>query len=195
LRRIAALLSGIVLLSNYGNERIMAEPQTDVQRPSVAAKSGSSEALAPAVQKDIATLRESTEHLRDFETARDFGGWSVMITGCMDDPVAGGMGFQYGNPKLIDDSVRVDAPELLLYEPEKNGHLRLVGVEYVVPLSEWKSATPPRLFGRDFAVNATFQIWTLHVWAWEHNPNGMFAEWNPRVTCDYTSNVSAITHR
>ena len=193
MRRIAALLSGIVLLSHYGNERIMAEPQADVQRASVAARSRSSEVLGPEVQKDLATVREATEHLRDFETARDFGGWSVMITGCMDDP-AGGTGFQYGNPKLIDGSVRVDSPELLLYEPEKNGRLRLVGVEYVVPLSEWKSATPPRLFGRDFAVNAAFQIWTLHVWAWEQNPNGMFADWNPRVTCDYTSNVSAITH-
>jgi len=194
LRRIAALLSGIVFLGNYANERIRSEPQTDVQAPSVAASSGSRAALGPGVQRDPAVLRQSTEHLRDFETARDFGGWSVMITGCMDDPAAGGMGFQYGNPKLIDGSVRVDAPELLLYEPEKDGRLRLVGVEYVVPLSEWKSATPPRLFGRDFKINATFQIWALHVWVWEQNPNGMFADWNPRVTCDYTSNVSALTH-
>ena len=23
----------------------------------------------------------------------------------------------------------------------------------------------------------------LHVWLWKHNPSGLFAEWNPSVTC------------
>jgi hypothetical protein len=24
----------------------------------------------------------------------------------------------------------------------------------------------------------------LHVWAWRENPNGAFADWNTRVSCD-----------
>jgi len=23
----------------------------------------------------------------------------------------------------------------------------------------------------------------LHVWLWKHNPAGMFAEWNPGLSC------------
>jgi hypothetical protein len=23
----------------------------------------------------------------------------------------------------------------------------------------------------------------MHVWAWEDNPNGVFSDWNSRVTC------------
>ena len=26
-------------------------------------------------------------------------------------------------------------------------------------------------------------FYTLHVWLWGHNPSGMFAHWNPEVTC------------
>jgi hypothetical protein len=26
-------------------------------------------------------------------------------------------------------------------------------------------------------------IWYLHVWIWEPNPSGLFADWNPSVTC------------
>jgi hypothetical protein len=36
---------------------------------------------------------------------------------------------------------------------------------------------PPRIEGAG--------IWALHVWLWKHNPSGMFADWNPNVTCKY----------
>jgi hypothetical protein len=26
-------------------------------------------------------------------------------------------------------------------------------------------------------------FYELHVWAWRHNPAGMFADWNPNVAC------------
>jgi hypothetical protein len=31
--------------------------------------------------------------------------------------------------------------------------------------------------------NHTFDVWALHVWVWKHNPSGMFADWNPQVSC------------
>ena len=107
---------------------------------------------------------------------------------------AGGMGYHYGNTTLINGSVAVDQPELLLYEPEKNGRMRLVAVEYIVPLSAWTSPNPPRLFGRDFKVNQAFQIWGLHAWVWKHNPSGMFADWNPTVTCEHAATTSSMSH-
>jgi hypothetical protein len=110
----------------------------------------------------------------------------------MTDPKLGGMGFHYGKTSLIDGRVAVDEPELLLYEPQSNGRMRLVAVEYIMPLQ--LSATPPRLFGRDFSVNAAFGIWALHAWVWKDNPSGMFADWNPRVTCPAGTPMSNMTH-
>jgi len=124
-----------------------------------------------------------------FEAASN-AGWSAKITSCMADPTAGGMGFHYGNVGLIDGAVRVDEPELLLYEPEKNGRLRLVAVEYVIPYTfHSRAAEPPVLFGQAFARNDRFQLWGLHAWVGEHNPSGTFASWNPRVTCAHTTDV------
>lgn len=146
------------------------------------------DAFGADVEQDLARLRRVTASLHDTATAMR-AGWSTMITPCMLSP-EGGMGFHYGNTKLIDGTVRADEPELLLYEPEKNGTLRLVAVEYIVPLSAWTGTRPPRLFGRDFKVNAQFQVWALHAWVWKHNPNGTFADWNPTVGC---ANVGAVT--
>ena len=26
-------------------------------------------------------------------------------------------------------------------------------------------------------------FWLQHAWVWKHNPAGMFADWNPEVSC------------
>jgi hypothetical protein len=97
------------------------------------------------------------------------------------------MGFHCGDPGLIDGVVEELKPELLLYEPQKNGRLRLVAVEYVVPFTAWTQADPPSLHGLTFAANQTFQVWALHAWVWRHNPAGTFADWNPTVNCAHAS--------
>jgi hypothetical protein len=185
MRRVLGLCSGIVVLAACGREPIATENAATAQA------AAASESFGADVNQDLAALRRVTASFHDFETAKA-AGWKAEITGCMTDPVAGGMGFHYGNTKLIDGTARVEEPELLLYEPEKNGQLRLVAVEYIIPLSAWTSPNPPRLFGRDFKVNAAFQIWGLHAWVWEDNPSGMFADWNPRVNCDNTTDIAAM---
>jgi hypothetical protein len=105
------------------------------------------------------------------------------------------MGFHYGNVGLIDGSVQVDQPELLLYEPEKNGQLRLVAVEYIIPYSfHSRASAAPVLFGQEFKRNDTFQLWGLHAWVWKENPSGMFASWNPNVTCENATASVAMSH-
>ena len=149
---------------------------------------------AASVAQDLATLRRVTAPFPQFETAMG-AGWSAQITPCMSDPSAGGMGFHYGNVGLIDGSVQVDQPELLLYAPEKNGRMRLVAVEYIIPYTfHARSAAPPVLFGQEFKQNDTFQLWGLHAWVWEENPSGMFASWNPRVTCGTTASAVTMQH-
>jgi hypothetical protein len=189
MRWIAGVLSGIALLGGCSDERITSDIMTDSQSQK-AGTAAASETSPSEEQKDLATLRQVTVKFHDFDAAKQ-AGWSTPITACMTDPTAGGMGFHYGRTEFINGSVRVDEPELLLYEPEKNGRLRLVAVEYIVPLTAWTAPNPPRLFGRDFKVNAAFGIWALHAWVWEDNPSGMYADWNPRVNCDNTTDVAA----
>jgi hypothetical protein len=148
---------------------------------------------AAAIASDLAALRRATAPFHQFKTATA-AGWSAKITDCMTDP-AGGMGYHYGNAALIDGSVQADAPELLLYEPDKNGGLSLVAVEYIIPYTAHsRDADPPVLFGQQFQQNDVFQLWGLHAWVWKDNPSGMFANWNPRVTCNYASSISTMAH-
>jgi hypothetical protein len=50
------------------------------------------------------------------------------------------------------------------------------------------------LFGQDFKHNDTFGIWALHAWVWKDNPSGIFADWNPRVTCEHATALSTMVH-
>jgi hypothetical protein len=139
------------------------------------------------VQRQIARLRAATAQFHDFDRAVE-AGWSAPIPDCFSDPVLGGMGYHYGNPALIDGTVEALEPELLVYEPRKNGELRFVAVEYIVPYDAWTSAEPPTLYGQSFHRNDAFDIWVLHVWHFRNNPSGMFADWNPRVSCEFATN-------
>jgi hypothetical protein len=75
-------------------------------------------------------------------------------------------------------------PEVLLYEPQKNGKLELIGVEFVVPPALWAGSGPPELGDQTFGNNP-YGNYALHAWVWRHNPNGMYANFNPRVSCAY----------
>ena len=191
MRHSRLLISAIAMLGACSGEPVATEGATQVALSTAA----SSSASAAAVNKDLATLRSVTASFHQFDKAAA-AGWSAQITPCMADPgSAGGMGFHYGNVALIDGIARVDQPELLLYEPEKNGTLRLVAVEYIIPYTAHsRSDTPPVLFGQPFKQNDTFQLWGLHAWVWKDNPSGIFANWNPRVTCENTTDVMAMAH-
>lgn len=70
-----------------------------------------------------------------------------------------------------------------MYEPGENGQMQLVGVDYVVPFDKWASEIGPTLLGMPFMRNEPLGVWALHIWAWRPNPSGMFAMWNPSVSC------------
>jgi len=81
----------------------------------------------------------------------------------------------------VDATVELLRPELVIYEPRADGSLQLIGVDYVVPLQA--SEQPPTLLGMPFMRNEPLGVWALHIWAWRQNPRGMFAAWNPAVSC------------
>ena len=108
---------------------------------------------------------------------------------CIQSP-AGAMGIHFENPELIEDpQMDVRRPEILLYLPKANGGLELVGVEYMVNADD--VATRPQLFGQPFqgpmpAHHPEMEThYDLHAWVWAENPRGMFAQFNPALTCTW----------
>ena len=102
------------------------------------------------------------------------------------------MGMHFVHNELISDTVLDPLlPEALMYEPEPNGRLRLVGVEYIVFQDAWNAyhSAPPVLLGQQFHLVPSPNrydvpaFYELHVWVWKHNPSGLFNDWNPRVRC------------
>ena len=182
MRRIFPLLLGVTLLGGCTDATTIG--------PVDASEAQSSAIRAPASEhRDLATLHAATARFQRYEVAKAANYTFLFMDMCMVDESpeqAGGMGYHYVNTDLLDDKLDVATPEALLYEPEANGRLRLVAVEYVIPKSEWKSADPPELFGQKLVLNS-FDLWALHVWAWENNPSGLYANWNPRVSCEHAA--------
>ncbi len=69
---------------------------------------------------------------------------------------------------------------------------RLVAVEYIVLKADWEKAngpTVPRLYDKPLTLTKApnaYELpdfYELHLWLWKANPAGLFADWNPRVSC------------
>lgn len=150
---------------------------------------------ASAGGADLSEVRAATAPFHDIAAAQASGyGLFTDAAGiaCIDNP-AGAMGIHYVKGALVgDDTVSAATPEALVYEPQPNGRLRLVAVEYVVFQDAWDAANdaPPSLFGEEFELISSTNryglpaFYALHVWLWKANPSGMFEDWNPRVSCD-----------
>jgi hypothetical protein len=147
-------------------------------------------AVNSAPKDDALTqLRKAVAPLRNLPAAQKAGYKNVVADPasgetCLHDSQMGGMGVHYLNTALVDDTVVVTKPEIMIYEPQKDGSLKFVGVEYIIPFKiRAETATPPVLFGQQFKKNDTFQLWALHAWVGRNNPSGTFADYNPGVSC------------
>lgn len=115
---------------------------------------------------------------------------------CMSGPQgAQGIHFTHGE-RIGDPTLDALRPEALMYEPRPDGSLRLIGAEYLVFQQAWHDAghaAAPVLLGREFSLNTTLldePFYALHVWVWQHNPLGIFANWNPLVGCEHGAMAS-----
>ena len=130
--------------------------------------------LSPETNRELALARKGTAKYHDFDRAEEDG---FQFLACVP-----GEGFEYVNWSRVDCNFDIENPEALHYIPEGNG-LRLVGVEYVVPVE--CTATAPEGFTGDHDewefMAEGLPIWATRAAIWLPNPNGMFAEENPRV--------------
>jgi hypothetical protein len=123
----------------------------------------------------------------------------------------GAMGIHFFRPDLLGISAppnpRVDGngthtdfnkPAILIYEPQADGSLQLVAVENLVFQKAWHAAgnkKPPRFHGVEWdtmqddpatKIDEAHMFephYDRHVWLYRDNPNGMFAQFNPAVSC------------
>ena len=144
----------------------------------------------------IDKVRKATARFRDINVA--LGETWVRGTPCVSGPEAGAMGVHFILPSRVGDGVlNANEPEALIYEPLPGGAFRLVGVEFIVLADDWARLNPggatPSLDGHlTHFVEAPNRyglpaFYELHVWAWENNPKGSFADWNTQVSCEKQS--------
>ncbi|MGD8279348.1 MAG: hypothetical protein PVH00_15025 [Gemmatimonadota bacterium] len=148
----------------------------------------------------LAMLRQRTAAWHNADAVVE-AGYTTQL-GCIDERVvqgvnadiARGMGYHPANLDLLfDDAVDLMSPETLVLVPRPGGNgFRLAAFDYFVPASAaWPSpgdgGAPPVLpeIGIPFTWSAVHGGWMFHIWLWENNPDGMFANWNPNVPlCD-----------
>ncbi len=134
--------------------------------------------------RQLDAVKRATARFKDVSKAEAAGyvGSSECVTGR-----GGAMGVHYINPALLGDpKLDLRKPELLLYEPQEGGGMKLVGVEWMV--LEKGQTRAPRIMGRRFDGpmdhNGTVPMhYDLHVWTVRRNPRGAFSQYNPRVSC------------
>lgn len=157
------------------------------------------------LHRELASARHATAGYHRAATAVE-DGFALLPDGtplheCIDEDVdlddtdrKPAMGLHFVNADRLDGVIAANAPEVLVYEPTRNGRLRLVALEYVVFESAWGSpeaVAPPELFGQQFMYvpdGNRYQLpafYALHAWLWRHNPAGRLSDFNPLVTCAY----------
>ena len=150
------------------------EPTAAQSHESAPVPSAGFELRAGEAAPELARARAATARYHDLEAA--------LADGYVDiDVVMPLMGHHYLRNANLDATFQADAPEILVYAPH-DGRMRLVALEYAVPLA--LAANPPEGFSGSadrWDRNEQFQLWTLHAWVWYENPDGVFAPMNPRV--------------
>jgi hypothetical protein len=126
----------------------------------------------------LVTIRRSTARYHHLRAALEDG--FTFLHPCEVRP-DGNVGVVYINfARLLDGKVDPKLPDALVYEQDKNGRLTLAAAEFAV-LNTGQAA--PEFLGHTFQEEAEFGVFGLHVWLWKRNPNGLFAEGNPGVSC------------
>lgn len=171
---------------------------------------------ASADQYDLDALRAAVEKYKDVNVALAEGFIPDPSGHCVDAGAEGlpaelgGMGIHYLNPALLKIAAtepRVNgmsthtdftSPAILLYEPQADGSLVLVGIENLVFEEAWKAAgnaAGPSINGRMWdhmadnpdtdgdEAHGFEPHFDQHVWLFRENPNGNLEPFNPNVTC------------
>ncbi|HEY0680664.1 MAG TPA: hypothetical protein VGD17_20435 [Chitinophagaceae bacterium] len=125
---------------------------------------------------ELQQARASSARYRKFENALKDGYINI-------DVVSQNMGHHFLNPANLDAIFDYKKPEILVYNPDDNGVMQLVAVEYAVPIELTPVVAPSGFTGNHdvWDRNTFFGLWLLHSWVWAYNPAGVFNPTNPAV--------------
>jgi hypothetical protein len=115
------------------------------------------------------------------------------------------------NPRVTGTGTHTDfrKPAVLIYEPQEDGSMGLVAVENLAFKSAWEAAgtkAPPAFHGVAYdlmtddpatEVDEAHMFdphYDRHVWLYRENPNGVFAQFNPAVSCKHHKGESHAPH-
>jgi hypothetical protein len=121
------------------------------------------------------------------------------------------LGITGTEPRVNGTSLHTDflRPSILIYEPQADGSLELVAVENLVFKSAWHGAgheAPPSFHGvvyDDMEDDPATEVdeahmfephYDRHVWIYRENPAGVFAQFNPMVTCEHHQGAAQHDH-
>lgn len=181
-------------------------------------------AQGEAADPDLDAIRAATERFRDVEVALAEGyvpdPTGMCVTAEMDGLPAsdGAMGVHYLRPDLLGITATAPRlagtgthtdwlrPAILLYEPQADGSLELLGVENLVFRDAWLAAGhegPPTFHGRPWdawaddpdtpedEAHGIEPHFDQHVWLFREHPTDPLAPFNPEVTCEHAGPPSA----
>ena len=195
-RRLALALVGLITTLAIACEQT-SSPTSESDAPTAVSANGRAarDGQASDVAAQLGRLRQLIGPLHNV-AAGEAAQYIKPIPGCFINADLGGMGFHFAKESAIDGHLNELEPEILVYEPEKDGRLQLVAVEFVVPFEIAPENGPaPTLFnGRAFTPFHDNGVWGLHAWIFKNNPSGMFADWNPTVNCDAVSASARMSH-
>ena len=176
--RLSAWTAGVlVVMCGFMCAAVAQTRSTDMSQAPGVLPSG----LGDDVDRDVAKVRDATARFKTTVAAEAAG--YKRVSDCVEYQPAGAMGYHFQNNALLDTTLDVDHPEVLVYEKKPDGAFKLNGVEFLVPIPAWTAAEPPRIMGQALKKADRLGIWYLHVWTWEPSPSGLFADWNPNVKC------------
>lgn len=186
--------------------------------------------LSEAGQRELAAVREATARYADVNVALAEGFMPDPSGMCVDAAMVGAprelgaMGIHYVHPGRLgiagppapgsklsgsDGVLSWTEPEVLVYEPQADGSLKLVAAEYMVFKAAWEAAgntAPPTFHGTPFfamqddpatPMDEAHEFephYELHLWAHRENPLGAYQEFNPAVTCPAPAAHNHGTH-
>lgn len=136
-------------------------------------------------QSDLAQVRAATAQFQRSAVA-EAAGYVNVNAECVAHPELGAMGHHFVNFGLVDLELDALQPEILVYAPSPSGKMKLVAVEYAVPIEPWDATHnhPPMVLGQHLHANPTLGLYVLHAWIWQNNPAGIYEDWNPGVSCE-----------
>ena len=153
-------------------------------------------------------LAQQLEPFKDVAYAQSQGYFEA--SECEAHPKLGVMGYHYVSPALLGLTAPVNGrvngtgtytgmnpPAILLYAPDGHGGKELVGIEMLVFAEAWhaENKNPPKFRGREWNYMADdpdtpvdeahgfMPHYDLHIWLFAENPSGMYAQWNPALSC------------